>query len=133
VAVALAAVAVVRDAGWVVWPALIASVMVASLAASGGTAWRQVGVGLIRIGGAVGGGVEVVRGAPRAGGVPALRAAGIGVVLLAVFVPLFATADAAPALANLACAAEPPPDGLAGFSVARARARAALDPKAASC
>jgi hypothetical protein len=94
-AVALAAVPLVRDAGWVVWPAALASLMVASLAAAGGAAWRSVGVGLVRIAGTTAGGLEVVRGAPRPGGVPAQRAAGFAAVLLAVFVPLFATADAA--------------------------------------
>jgi hypothetical protein len=93
-ATALAAVASVRDAGWVVWPAVVASVAVASLAAAGGESWRQVGIGLVRVAAMPQGALRVVEGAPRIGR-PALRAAGLAIVLLAVFVPLFATADAA--------------------------------------
>jgi hypothetical protein len=93
-AAALAAVATLRAAGWVVWPALIASLAVASLAAAGGAGWRQVAVGLVRIVGVGRGTLLVLRAIPRQGR-PALRAAGIAVLLLAVFVPLFTTADAA--------------------------------------
>jgi hypothetical protein len=93
-AAALAAVATLRAAAWVVWPALIASVAIASLAATGGASWRQVGIGLVRAIGMPTGARLVLRGVPR-GGVPALPAAGIAVLLLAVFLPLFATADAA--------------------------------------
>jgi Domain of unknown function (DUF4173) len=93
-AAALALVPAIRDAGWVVWPALAASVAVASLAVSRGTAWRQVGAGLVRVLAMPRGALSVIEGAPRASR-PALRASGIAIVLLAVFLPLFATADAA--------------------------------------
>jgi uncharacterized protein DUF4153 len=91
---ALAAVATLRAAAWVVWPALVMSVAIASLAATGGAGWRQVGVGLVRAFGMPRAPLVVLRAAPRQGR-PALRAAGIAVLLLAVFVPLFVTADAA--------------------------------------
>jgi hypothetical protein len=98
-AAALAGVALLRAAGWVVWPSMIAAVALASLAASGGAAWRQVGLGLVPIGRLVPGLSIVARSGggvrPRSGWRPALTGAGIGTVLLGVFVPLFATADAA--------------------------------------
>jgi hypothetical protein len=82
--------------------------MVASLAASGGTAWRQVGVGLVRIGGTAGrGGLEVVRGG-RIAERNVERFQRTGRIDLDVLRGL--SADAAPA-----------------------RARAALSPQAASC
>ena len=89
-AVALAGVATLRAAGWVVAPSLLAAVALAALAAAGGAGWRQVAAGLVP---------RTARDALR---VPlalrprgALTAAGIGAALLAVFVPLFASADAA--------------------------------------
>jgi hypothetical protein len=94
-AAALAGVATLRDAAWVVVPSLVASLGLASLAATGGMSWRQVALGLVRIGAMTEGGVTVLRRTPRPVGRPALRAAGIALVLLTVFVPLFATADAA--------------------------------------
>lgn len=93
-AAALAAVATVRAAAWVVWPAVVASVALASLAASGGASWRQVGLGLVRAARLPQGGVAVLGAMPR-GSRPALTAGGLAVLLLAVFVPLFATADQA--------------------------------------
>ncbi len=45
-AAALAAVASLRAAEWVVWPCLVAATALASLAATGGAGWRQVAVGL---------------------------------------------------------------------------------------
>ena len=93
-AAALAAVAAVRDAAWVLVPSLVASVAVASYAATGGTAWRQVALGLVRVPALPRAGVGVLTRLPRVGAA-GLRAAGIAIVLLAVFVPLFATADAA--------------------------------------
>ena len=94
-AAALAAVATLRSAAWVVAPALVASVAVASYAASGGASWRQVGLGLVRIGRRPEVGVTVLRRAPVPAGAVAVRTTAIAVVLVAVFLPLFATADAA--------------------------------------
>ncbi|HEX5616973.1 MAG TPA: DUF4173 domain-containing protein [Solirubrobacteraceae bacterium] len=94
-AAVLAAVATLRAAAWVVVPALIASVAVASYAASGGASWRQVALGLVRIGRNYDAGVTVLRRAPVPAGRVALRTAAIALVLVAVFLPLFATADAA--------------------------------------
>jgi hypothetical protein len=93
-AAALAGVATLRAAAWVVWPAIVGSLAVASLAAAGGAGWRQVALGLVRIAALPRGSLIVLRAMPRQGR-PALRAAGIAVLLLAVFVPLFTTADAA--------------------------------------
>ncbi len=92
-AAALAAVATVRAAGWVVWPSLIASLALGSLAAAGGSSWRQVAARLVPR--------ATLR--PFAALVPArgsglrhpLTGAAIGLLLLAVFLPLFASADAA--------------------------------------
>jgi hypothetical protein len=38
-AVALASVATVRDAGWIVWPCLVGAALLGSAAAAGGAAW----------------------------------------------------------------------------------------------
>jgi hypothetical protein len=94
-AAALAAVATIRAAAWVVAPAVVASLGVASFAAAGGRSWRQVGLGVLTGGARPDAGVAVVRAMPWRGERPALRAVGIAVVMLAVFVPLFVTADAA--------------------------------------
>jgi hypothetical protein len=98
-AAALAAVPSLRAATWIVWPCIVAATALASLAATGGAGWRQVAVGLVRIVRRPTGTVPVLRAplaaSPRAGWRHALQAAGIGVLLLSVFVPLFATADAA--------------------------------------
>jgi len=94
-AAALAAVATLRSAAWVVAPALIASLAVASYAASGGASWRQVALGLVRIGRKPEAGVTVLRRTPVPAGAVAVRTTAIAVVLVAVFLPLFATADAA--------------------------------------
>jgi hypothetical protein len=98
-AVALAAVPLFRSAGWVVWPALAAASALASLAAAGGAHARDVVVGLARVGWLPAGLLEVMRpaAAVRHGAWwrPALQGAGIGMLLLAVFVPLLASADAA--------------------------------------
>jgi hypothetical protein len=93
-ATALAGIATVRAAGWVVWPCLGAAVALCSLAAAGGAGWRQLAIGLVPRPSLV-----VVRAplaaGPSSGWRKPLTAAGIVIVLLAVFVPLFATADAA--------------------------------------
>ena len=98
-AAALAAVPTLRAAGWVVWPCLVAAAALASLAATGGAGWRQVAVGLVR---RAAGGLAPCRccgrRSPRpraAAGAHTLQAAGVGVLLLSVFVPLFVSADAA--------------------------------------
>jgi hypothetical protein len=98
-AAALATVATVRAAGWIVWPSLVAATMFGSLAAAGGAGWWALAVGLTRVARLDAGIVTVAR-APRAltpkhGWRPPLVGAGLGVVLLGTFLPLFATADAA--------------------------------------
>jgi hypothetical protein len=93
-AAALAGVATLRAADWLVGWSVVAAVALAALASAGGASWRQVAVGLVprptlaalRVPVAV---------APRGGWRHPLTAAGIVAVLLAVFVPLFASADAA--------------------------------------
>jgi hypothetical protein len=106
VAAALACVAVVRSAAWVVVLCLLGATALASLAAAGGAGWRDVAAGLLGIlRQLVPGPLEVGRRlsratAPlartRAGGVlPAVRGALLAAVLLAVFLPLFLAADAA--------------------------------------
>lgn len=95
VAAALAGVATLRDAVWVVVPAVGASLAVASYAAAGGTSWRQVALGLVRIGALPDAGITTVRRMPWRVGTPAVRGAVIAALMLGVFVPLFATADAA--------------------------------------
>jgi hypothetical protein len=111
-AAALAAVPVFRSAAWVVWPAIASAAALASLAAAGGADARQVVVGLTRVGRLPAGLVEVLRPAegvrPGAWWRPALQGAGIGVLLLAVFVPLLASADAA--FAHLLAEAVPDPE-----------------------
>jgi hypothetical protein len=96
-AAALASMATVRAAGWVVWPSLIAAAGLASLAAAGGARWWALAVGLARATRLDAGIVLVLRvlTGPRRSWRPHLVGAGIGVLLLATFVPLFAAADAA--------------------------------------
>jgi hypothetical protein len=98
-AAALAAVPSLRAAAWVAWPCVVAATALASLAATGGAGWRQVALGLVRIVRLPTGTAPVLRAplaaSPRAGWRHTLQAAGIGVLLLSVFVPLFASADAA--------------------------------------
>jgi hypothetical protein len=93
-AAALAGVASVRAAEWIAWPSVIAAVALGSLAAAGGAGWRQVALGLVPRPALV-----ALRAPlpvqPGGGWRHPLTAAGIAIVLLAVFVPLFATADAA--------------------------------------
>ena len=99
-AAALALVPVLRAAAWVVVPCLLVAAALASLAATGGRRWGELfgglgalwarfPVGSVLAGRAAARGVSVdVRG-------PAARGAAFAVVLLAVFVPLLASADAA--------------------------------------
>jgi hypothetical protein len=98
-AAALSLVATVRAAEWIVWPSLAAAYALAALAAAGGAAWRPVGAAIVR-GARLDRGLELVAraaaaGAPHRKWRAPLTGAGITVVLLAVFVPLFAGADAA--------------------------------------
>jgi hypothetical protein len=94
-AIGLAGVAALRSAGWVVWPSVLAALALASLAAAGGRSWVQLGAGLAHVL-RFDAGVALAR--PAASARPpaaAIRGVALGAVLLAVFVPLFATADAA--------------------------------------
>ena len=92
-AVLLAAVATVRAAGWVVWPAVAAAAALGMLAGAGGTSWRQVAVGLLPRPDVAP--FAALRVEPGGGWRHPLTAAGLGALLLAVFVPLFASADEA--------------------------------------
>jgi hypothetical protein len=98
-AAALAAVATLRAAGWIVWPALVAAAAFGSLAAAGGAGWWALAVGLMRVARLDAGILAIAQAplvrTPRHGWRPPLVGVGLGVVLLATFVPLFATADAA--------------------------------------
>ena len=97
---ALASMAVIRDADWLLLVDLLAAAVLASLAATGGTAWIEVAAGLVtaplRLHKGIG---FALSGIPRPlqGGVtrPALRGAAAAVLLVAVFGPLFASADRA--------------------------------------
>jgi hypothetical protein len=93
-AVALCAVATVRAAGWIVWPCLVAAAALGSLAAAGGRSWWPVAAGIGRVAWLDRGLELVARSAPGPTRGP-LVGVGLAVVLLAVFVPLFVTADAA--------------------------------------
>ena len=99
-AAALALVPVLRAAAWVVIPCLLVAAALASLAATGGRRWGELfgGLGALWARFPVG---SVLAGRAAARGVsvdvagPAARGAAFAVVLLAVFVPLLASADAA--------------------------------------
>ena len=93
-AAALASVATVRAAGWIVWPSLVFAAALGSLAAAGGSAWWPVAAGVARVG-RLDKGLELVARTSAPPRQSWVTGAGIAVVLLAVFVPLFATADAA--------------------------------------
>jgi Domain of unknown function (DUF4153) len=99
----LAAVPAVRAAGWVAALSLLAALALAAVAAAGSRTWREVGAGLA---GATAGLLPgpllvLVLLARRAGARswgwlgPAARGALLAALLLAVFVPLLAAADAA--------------------------------------
>jgi hypothetical protein len=93
-AAALAAVATVRAAGWVVWPSLVFAAALGSLAAAGGRSWWPVAAGIARVA-RLDRGLEIVARSSAPPRLSWMTGGGIAVVLLAVFVPLFATADAA--------------------------------------
>jgi Domain of unknown function (DUF4173) len=96
-AAALAAIPGVRAAGWIVWMDVVAAGLLASLAAAGGRSGRQVALGLLalvrRLPFAVPAAVVPLRGADATRLRPALRGGALAAILLAVFVPLFASAD----------------------------------------
>jgi hypothetical protein len=97
----LAASAMLRDAPWVVLPALAAATSLMSLALAGGAGWAAVARGLGRVVARLGSGpVAVVVGAGRllpagAGMAPAIRGAALAAALVLVFGALFASGDAA--------------------------------------
>ena len=92
-AAVLAAIATFRAAGWVVWPAVAAAAALGMLAGAGGSSWRQVAVGLLPRPNAAP--FTALRVEPGGGWRQPLTAAGLGLLLLAVFLPLFASADEA--------------------------------------
>jgi hypothetical protein len=102
-AAALAAVPAIRAAGWVVALSLLAAFGLAAVAAGGARTWREIGAALAGAAAALVPGPLLVlaalarRGAGRSwrwlG--PTARGALLAVLLLAVFVPLLVTADAA--------------------------------------
>jgi hypothetical protein len=99
-AAALALVPVLRAATWVVLPSLLAAAALASLAVSGGRRWGELGAGLGALWarlphGAVLAGRVSGRGVSVRVAGPAARGAALAAVLLAVFVPLLVSADAA--------------------------------------
>lgn len=101
VAAGLLAVAVVRDAAWVVGLCLTGTVLAWSLLLSGGRSWYGVGLGALALPGRllldlpwVLRPLVAVDPARRSAAAPALRGAAVAVLLLAVFGGLFLTADA---------------------------------------
>jgi hypothetical protein len=100
-AAALAVSAMLRDAPWVVLPALAGAAALMSLALAGGAGWAAVAGGLGRFAARLGPGpLAVAAGTWRmlpvgAGATPALRGAALAVALVAVFGALFASGDAA--------------------------------------
>ncbi len=98
-AAALAVMPAVRAAGWVAFLSLLAAVTLGSLAAARARSWREVLTGALAwVHGLIPGFVLLAMlGAHRrwAGLAPAVRGAALAAALLAVFVPLFVTADAA--------------------------------------
>lgn len=99
-AAALAVVPFLRAASWVVVPAVITAVAVASLAATGGRRWGQLAAGLgalwalLPVGPLLAGRVAARGMSLRPAG-PAARGVALAAVLLAAFVPLLMSADAA--------------------------------------
>jgi uncharacterized protein DUF4153 len=92
--IALAAVAVLRDAQWVVWPSIVGAVALGSVAV-GGVSWRGPFAALAA---APRGLTTAARGLPSPPGaraLPVLRGSAIAAVLLVVFGLLFASGDAA--------------------------------------
>ena len=98
-AAALAVMPAIRAAGWVAFLSLLAAVTLGSLAAARARSWREVLTGALAwVHGLIPGFVLLATlGARRrwAGLGPAVRGTALAAALLAVFVPLFVTADAA--------------------------------------
>jgi Domain of unknown function (DUF4173) len=102
-AIACASIAVLRDAAWVVWPAIAGAVGLGSMAFAGGVTWRSLLGGLVAgPAAAPAGATAVARSAAaalpsgsRRRAAPVLRGAAIAAPLLAVFGLLFATGDRA--------------------------------------
>ena len=102
-AAALALMPALRSAGWVAALSLLAAAVLASLGASGARSSRAVAAGAVGwLRNLVAGLVLLVAVSLRATGArrvrrlgPAARGAALAAVLLAIFVPLFVTADAA--------------------------------------
>ena len=121
IALGLAAIAFLRDARWVVVPALVAAVALGSLAMAGGATWSRVLRGLAAAPAALPMGVlPVARAAAattpngvRARLTPVLRGVALSVVLLAVFGGLLASGD--PAFAEIAGEALPTAWDLTGL------------------
>ena len=103
VALLLASAAVIRDAPWVVLPALLGSLAFGSLAVAGGTTWSGIARGLVAaVRRSPAGPLVVARSAAAlvpAGSAPRMRpiarGLGLAVVLVSVFGVLFVTGDAA--------------------------------------
>ncbi|XRQ06914.1 DUF4153 domain-containing protein [Actinomadura welshii] len=125
-ALLLAATPAVRDADWIVVPALLLSVAAGSYAACGGRSWAEVlGGGLAVVPAAVFMVPWAARGAYRAasrrsGAWPAVRTALIAAGLLAVFGALFIGADAAFGSLAAGLAPEISPDSLISCAFAGA-------------
>ena len=101
-AVLLASVAVFRDAGWVVWPAILGAVGARAVAVGGGATWRSLTSALAIPLTAPRGGAAVARAAggafPAGSGeraAPILRGAAIAAGLVVVFGVLFLSGDKA--------------------------------------
>jgi hypothetical protein len=98
-AILCAAVAVLRDAQWVVWPAIVGAVGLASIAVAGRVAWRAPFAAFVAaprgIGAVARGGLAAMPADAGRSAAPVLRGAAIAAVLLAVFGVLFASGDQA--------------------------------------
>ena len=102
-AVAFAAIAVLRDASWVVVPSMGAAVALLSVTVAGGSTWRSLArgavaapLGLPRAGAAVAAaGVDAIPAGAGRRAAPAVRGVLIAAPLLAIFGLLFASGDRA--------------------------------------
>lgn len=102
-AIACASVAVLRDAAWVVWPAILGAVGLGSVAVAGGSTWWSLVRGLPAAPAAAPRGLAALARAGAAAApvdagsraAPILRGAAIAAPLLALFGVLFATGDRA--------------------------------------
>jgi hypothetical protein len=102
-ALACASIAVLRDAGWVVWPAILGALGLGSVAVAGGRTWAPMLRGLFAapaasvagLGAVARSGAGAVPANAGARAAPVLRGAAIAAPLLVVFGALFATGDRA--------------------------------------